>query len=256
MEPNTQQILQRNRVLTIAMFAVLIALFITLVNKPRTGEVKPSISVTGSAEVTAVPDTATISFSVIETAKTVEVAQKQATERMNKALTYLKSVGVDEKDIKTSNYSVNPQYEYKNVTCFRAPCESSQVLVGYQAVQGVEVKVRKTDQAGTIIGGLGTAGVQNIYGPNFGFDDDTKIQDQAREKAIANAKAKAEVLAKQLGVRLGKVSSFSETLGGFPIAYAAKMDAVSSQGSAAPVPELPTGQNKVTSSVTITYEIY
>lgn len=260
MDQNNIQNVQRNRVFMIVAAVIVAVIVMGVCRDNMSGfqtEVKPSITVTGTGEVSSAPDTAVITFSVIETAKTVELAQKQATDRTNKALAYLKTAGIADKDIKTTNYSINPQYEYNKIVCVRAPCESSQTLVGYQASQSIEVKIRKTDQAGTVLAGLGSVGVQNIYGPQFTFDDDTKIQNDARAKAIADAKSKAEILAKQLGVHLVRITAFSENGGGYPMPYSAKaeMSSVGRGADAVVAPSLPTGENKVTSNVTISYEI-
>lgn len=260
MEPNNIQTMQRNRVFLIIIAVVLVVIMLGASRNNVSGyptEAKPSITVTGSGEISSAPDTAVITFSVTENAKTVELAQKQATERTNKALAYLKTAGIEDKDVKTTSYNINPQYEYNRIVCVRAPCESSQTLVGYQASQSIEVKIRKTEQAGTVLAGLGSLGVQNIYGPQFTFDDDSKIQNDARAKAIADAKSKAEILARQLGVRLVRITSFSENGGGYPMPYAAKAEMSNMAGGAdmAVAPSLPTGENKVTSNVTITYEI-
>ncbi len=101
---------------------------------------------------------------------------------------------------------------------------------------------------------LGSTGVSNLNGPNFAVDNEDGLKAQARKEAIDDAKSKAEVLAKDLGVSLVKIVSFSDSNAGYPIMYAnsAKMDAV----AAAPAPaELPKGENTISSDVTITYEI-
>jgi hypothetical protein len=93
-----------------------------------------------------------------------------------------------------------------------------------------------------------------LNGPNFTIDNPDALQVQARQKAIEDAKAKAKVLAKELGVGLGKIESFSDSSGGYPLPYA--MDAkVMSVGASAPTAAIPKGENTISSDVTITYEI-
>ncbi len=152
---------------------------------------------------------------------------------------------------------MNPKYDYNQVVCYAYPCpQKSPTITGYIATQSITVKVRNTDTANEVRTGLTGLGITNISGPTFSIDDEDSLKDQAREMAIKNAKAKAEVLAKQLGVRLGEVVSFSENSGGYPIMYAAKaMDMAVSSMAPERAPELPKGENKITSSVTITYEI-
>lgn len=219
-----------------------------------------TITMTGHGEVSAVPDIASVNFTITRQAKTVQVAQQQVTEVETKALTFLKESGVEEKDIKTANVSYNPQYSYVNasgVPCPNWNCPGGkQVIIGYEASESVTVKVRKTDDAGKIIEGLGVVGVTNLNGPDFTIDDEDELKGEARRQAIAEAKEKAEALAKDLGVKLGRVSSFSES-GNFPIYYAkdARMATEGMATNQASAPQLPTGENLVTVDVTITYEI-
>lgn len=218
-----------------------------------------TITVAGSGDVFAVPDIAAFSFTIFEEAKTVTEAQKQATEKNNAAIKYLKSMGVEDRDIKTESYSANPKYEYQEVVCVRYPCPSGkQSLVGYEVSQSVSVKVRKTDIAGEVLAGIGKLNVSNISGLSFTIDNEDTLKAEARAKAIEVAKAKAEVLAKDLGSRLGSVVSFSEDGGGYPgPMYAMKsegMDGIGG-GGRAPVPDIAKGENKITVNVSITYRI-
>lgn len=227
-----------------------------------------TISFSGHGEVTAVPDIASVYFTISKDAATVKDAQAGVAVVEKKALDFLKSKNVADKDIKTADASFYPKYEYRNAVCPQpAPMMGSggvsspyycppgkQVLTGYTASESITVKIRKTDDAGAIMQGLGTVGVSNLNGPNFSIDNEDGLKAQARKLAIDAAKAKAEVLAKDLGVSLGKITSFNEG-GNYPVMYGAgammKSDAVS-----APAPAvIPTGVNTITSDVTITYEI-
>jgi uncharacterized protein YggE len=216
-----------------------------------------SITVSGTGKASIAPDIAQISFTVQENASTVAAAQDSATKRTDQALAALKALGIDDKDVKTTGYQVYPQYTTRPCPAGAYCANNGSEISGYQVSQTVEVKVRKTDQAGDVLQKLGTLGVQNISGPNFMVDDDGRVQLEAREEAIKDAKERADTLAKQLGVRLGKVVSFSESGGAVPyFAYGkgGAMDmAVTNQ--AAPAPTLPTGENETTVTVTITYEI-
>ncbi len=221
------------------------------------------ISVTGDGEAYAVPDIATFSFGANASGKTVADAQKQVDTIVNAALTKVKADGVAEADIQTSDYSANPKYEYNQVVCpavasvGSAPINcppSRQTLVGYEVNETITVKVRKVDTAGSILSDIGNTGVTNVSGLSFTVDNPDAVQAQARTKAIASAKNKANELAKELGVRIVRIVSFSENGGGQPYPVFMKTDmAMQSAGNTA-VPIAP-GQNKVTSNVTITYEI-
>lgn len=222
----------------------------------RDGMVQSTITVDGTGEVVTKPDIATFTFSVMEEAKTVAEAQKKSSERMNRALALLKDGGVEEKDIKTSGYNINPKYEYQNCPPFTAcPVRDPQVI-GYQVTQSVEVKVRDIEKAGDILSSVGSVGVQNISGLIFSVDDDEKYKAEAREKAIEAARAKAKALASDLDVRLVRVISFSES--GYPMPYAYGLGGVAYDKAVAPQAanvSVPSGENKITSQVNITYEI-
>ena len=129
-----------------------------------------------------------------------------------------------------------------------------QVLTGYEASESITVKVRNTDNVGKIMQGLGSVGVSNLNGPNFTIDNPDTLQEQAREKAITDAKTKAATLAKDLGVTLGKITNFSDSGGGYPVMYANAM-AVPSAAKVSTPAQIPAGQSTISSDVTITYEI-
>lgn len=218
-----------------------------------------TIQVTGSGEVYVVPDVATFNFSVIETGATVQQAQEKADAKINKALAALREAGIEDKDITTTGYNVYPKYEWKQQTCVAYPCpEGKQVLTGYEVNQTITVKVRDTEKAGDLVTKVGALGVSNISGVQFTVDDRDRFVAQAREHAITEAKEKAKVLAKQLGVRLGKIMYYNDN-GAYPM-YAEGMGGASDQMMSAKAvapqrAELPTGESKITSNVNITYEI-
>ena len=219
-----------------------------------------TISVSGYGEAVAVPDIATFSFSVVSEKPTVAAAQADATTKANAATAYLKNAGIEDKDIQTSDYSVSPMYDYVQKACVNGFCPGGeQVLRGYQVRQTTTVKVRDTEKAGEVLGGVGTTGATEVSGLQFTFDDPNQVEDEARQEAIADAKAKADELAKQLGVRIVRVVSFSESGSGVPMPYAygrGGMEVMNqAMDSKAVAPDISTGQNKVTSSVSVSYEI-
>ena len=217
-----------------------------------------TISVSGTGDVFAVPDTATFSYSVMATAKDVVTAQTEVNTKGNAIMAYLKSQGVNEKDIQTTDYSVNPHYEWKTAVCPAGGyCPGGrQTLTGYDVNETVTVKVKDTNKAGTLLSGIGGKGATNLSGLSFTIDDQTALEAQARTKAIDDARTKADELAKELGVSIVRVVGFNEDQGGRPMYYS-KVAAMSadSGGAAAPAPEIATGQNKITSNVSVTYEI-
>lgn len=219
-----------------------------------------TISVSGKGEVFAVPDIAQFTVTVTKEAKEVRVAQKQATDAMNAIIAYVRSEGIAEKDIKTTNYSVSPQYDWVQKTCPRSEygCPGGeQVLRGYQVSQSISVKVRdNTDKASDILAGAGSKGATDIGALQFINDDEEKLKDDARGKAIEDAKEKAQELAKQLGVTLVRVVNFSEGGEYAPQPMFQRMEkAVMMDATSGAAPELPVGENKITSNVTVVFEI-
>jgi len=218
--------------------------------------VTDTVSVTGTGDATAVPDVATFSFGVTATAATVADAQTQATAKINSALKAVRDGGVADKDIQTQSYNINPHYEYSSSICTPNGCPpSKQTLTGYDVSEDIQVKVRDLTKAGTLFAAVGSAGVTDVNGLSFSVDKPDSVQAQARSAAIANAQSKANELAKELGVKLVRIVSFDESGNNpGPIMFNTK---VMSAGMAVPAaaPEIPTGQQKITSNVTITYEI-
>jgi len=214
-----------------------------------------SVTIEGTGKVTAMPNIARISFTVSETAKEVKDAQEKVTTRVTDALAYLDQQGVDEKDIKTTSYSVYPKYEYPG--CSYGNCGPA-VLTGYEVSQSFEVKVRDTAKAGDVLQGLGSQNVQNISGPNFGIDDIEVIRAEAREKAVADARAKAKELGKNLHVHLGDVVGFYENTYAYPMYDTKVMTMSAAEGMGGDMhmaPSLPTGENEYSVTVSVTYEI-
>lgn len=229
-----------------------------------------TISISGVGEALAVPDIATFSFSVRAEAEDAPMAQEQSAEAVNKIVDYLTSEGIEEKDIKTEYYNLNPRYEYVQraqtaVLCVagsycppQPDVPGERVLRGYEVNQRVSVKVRDTDQAGILISGVGQNGATDVSSLQFTIDDEEAIKDEARAKAIEDAEEKAEKLADDLGVRLVRMVGYGEGGGYYPVAYARaeSLDSATGVGGASSVtPALPVGENTVTINVNITYEV-
>ncbi len=219
------------------------------------------ITLSGHGEVSAVPDLATVYFTIQKEAKTVKEAQEAVATIEAKAIESLKTNGVLEKDFKVSNASFSPVYEYqysKMMPCTEYGCPPSRgknVITGYTASESLTVKVRNVDTVGKVMQDLGSLGVSDLSGPNFTIDDEDALKAQARKEAIEEAREKAKVLAKDLGVSLGKVVTFSESEDyPRPMMYAKSMDAGMAVAESAPA-QIPKGENTITSDVTITFEI-
>lgn len=190
----------------------------------------------------------------------MDIAQKDVTSRVSATIDFLKKSGIEEKDIKTTNYNAYPKYEYQRASaeiCASGNCQpGKQVLVGYEVSETVSVKIRNTDDTGKIVAGLGKLSVSDISGPNFAIDDEDALKAEARKKAIDDAKTKADILAKELGVKLVRVVSFNENNGGYPIYYAkAAMGMGGAMETDAVAPRIEKGENKISVDVNISYEI-
>ena len=261
MEENTRRIFESARVeklgalllLVTSVFVGLLAInSLTELFEPRL-IVGNMISVEGTGRVTAIPDIATITFTVREEAQNASSAQDTAAQKVNVALAVLEGLGVEEEDIKTTSYNVSPKYS-RAQPCYSGYCpEYDQKIIGYTTSQTVEVKVRDTSKTGDVLSQLGDSGVSNIYGPSFTVDDPDALKAEARKMAIEEARTKAKGLAKDLKVSLVRVTGFWENTGpyyedsyGFGGEYA-----VSSKS----IPELPTGESEIVVSVSISYEI-
>lgn len=222
-----------------------------------------TISVSGEGEAYGKPDIAEVSFAVVHESLVVADAQGKVDEAMKKIDAYLKDSGVEGKDIKTTTYNVYPRYEYVPVKGERActptycpPTPNERVLRGYEVTQSVSVKIRNIDDAGKVLGGLGELGATSISGLNFMIDDEDALKREARQEAIVKAKAKAKELSSDLGVELVRIVNFSES-GSYPARqYYDLAEAVMlKDADGGVVPEISVGENKITSNITITYEI-
>ena len=215
-----------------------------------------TVTVQGDGQATLPPDVARISFTVENTKATVADAQAATTKQANATLDFVKEQGVAEKDVKTLSYNISPQYSYPNSCQPGMMCPTysgSPKITGYQVSETVQVTMHDLTTVGAMLGGLGKLGVQNVSGPAFALDDSTAGYDAARADAIAKAKAQAALLAKQLGVKLGKIVNFSESSGGYP--YPMYSLGMGGESKAASTPNVPIGENTYNASVSITYAI-
>lgn len=215
-----------------------------------------TISVSGKGEILAKADIANFTFNVIEESLNVSEAQKKASLKMNEIIKFIKDNGVEDKDIRTTNYNISPRYEYvKSPEKIKSPVRGSRILTGYEVNQGVDVKVRNIESIGAILAGIGGLGASNISGLSFSVDDEDEIKKEARELAIDDAKENAEILAGNLEVKLVRIINFSES--SYSPIYRQKFgaEAISMDGVGGVAPEIPTGENKIISQVNIVYEI-
>jgi len=216
----------------------------------KEAEVKNTISVSGTGEIWTKPDLVLIDFSVVGEKKTVIEAMAENTKKMNSVIEAIKSQGVEEKDLKTTNFSISPRYEwYEKSEIYPA---GKRVLVGYEVNQTLQVKIRDLTKIGNIIQVATEAGANQVGDLRFTIDKQDELKSQARKEAIEKAKVMAKEIAGQLGVKLVKITNFSENAIA-PIPYPYFMEKAMSGG--AETPQIQTGENKIEVQVSITYEI-
>ncbi len=206
-------------------------------------------SVTGSGTVYAKADIANIQVGLrTKTFKTAAEATKESTEKMNKINAELNKLEIEEKDIKTSNYNLSPVYNWTN--------SKGQELIGYEVTQTLDIKVRDLNKIGDVISKTTEQGANQIRNISFTIDDEYALKNQARELAITKAKEKAEMIAKQSGMKLGEVKSVYEDISPIisPLAYS-NAKVIADQAAGLSAPDIQAGQNEIKVDVTLTYEV-
>ncbi|MEO6841137.1 MAG: SIMPL domain-containing protein [Bradyrhizobium sp.] len=194
----------------------------------------PAISVTGEATISVPPDQAQVEAGVTSDGKTAREASEANNVTMGKVLLALKAAGIDAKDIQTSRLSLQPQ---------SAPNRSTNAIVGYRASNQVTVRLRDVTKVADMIDLLVGAGANDIGGINFMVSQASKLLDDAREQAVADARRKAEIYARAAGVTLGAPLSIAEEGAPAPI-FRAKM-------ALAPMAATPVVQGEETLSVNV-----
>lgn len=210
------------------------------------------ITVSGIGKVSATPDIAVLSIGVISDSLTVSQATKDNTEKMNKIVDAIKNqFKVESKDVQTFGYNVSPKYDWTG---------GQQRIIGYTVSQNVAVKVRDFTKTGDIISKSTELGANSVSGPQFSIDNPEKFQQDARAIAIKQAKDKAQIMADQVGIKLGRIVNYYE--GGqenSPIPMYAKADGIAfgmgGGASASIAPPIESGSQDVQINVNISYEI-
>jgi uncharacterized protein len=210
------------------------------------GSQQTGIWVSGTGEVTATPDVAILTLGVEAQETTVKAAQSEASSAMNAVVDALKTNGVADKDIQTQWYSISPVTKWDDKT-------NEQITTGYSVTNMVTAKIRDISKAGTIIDAVTDAGgnLTRINGISFTMNDPTAYNNQAREKAMQDAKAKAEQMATLAGITLGKPIYISETSSYIPQPYNLKVYADSGSASTPISP----GELDITLTVQVGYAI-
>jgi len=213
---------------------------LTIVSTTKSTE----LAVVGEGKVEVTPDMAYVNAGITaDNQSTVKEVQNTINSINNKIINALRDMGIEKADIKTSNYSVYPNYKYDN---------NISSITGYNGNATVEVKVRKTQMVSQVIEAVTIAGANQIQGVSFSIDKPETYREKARDKAIDNAKEQAQKMAKNLGIKLGKVTNIVESSSNQPVALYNKAysEGVGGAGGAT----IESGTQTITSVVTLYFE--
>jgi uncharacterized protein YggE len=237
--------------LVIYMLAMSCLAFPSLTAAAQEQEREPfrrTISLIGTGEVRARPDIAIVTLGVMKRAATAREALTANNQAMAEIIAHLQRSGVDEKDIQTSNFTVNPAYQYDNQG------QQPPKIIGYDVSNQVTAIVRKLDALGTILDEAVSKGSNQIYGISFSIDDPTAREDEARKLAIEDATRKARLITQSAGVALGPILNIQEMLGQPPIPLHAKAQRMETAADGSvPVAQ---GEHVITVQVNVSWEIH
>jgi uncharacterized protein YggE len=248
----------QNKSLMIVSVIVLVALFGFLAAKTRNElavyrtigrptDVRDTFTIEGEGKVSGTPNLAEISFGLLSEGVDVAKIQKENTQKVNAMVAAIKALGVADKDIQTSQYSINPKYDYTNGTT---------KLNGYTISQNLSVKLRDLSKIGDALTKIGQLGGNQVNGPTFTIDDPSSLKQEARMKALEDARKKAEALSGVLGVKVGRVVTFSESAYNqppVPMMYRSE-GAMATDAVAPAAPSIEAGSLDVKSNVSVTFE--
>lgn len=204
-----------------------------------------TFNVTGEGSVAAKPDIATLNVGIQAQGSTVKAAQDQINATINKVAEAIKKLGVEQKDIQTTNYNINPNYDFQG---------NIQRITGYSASTNLSIKVRNIDLVNQVIDQATGSGANQVGGISFDVDDKTKLENEARQKAVAEARGKAESAAKIAGFKLGRIVNYSENFEGEPRPIPLRMSVGAPDAEKLETAVEP-GSSEIRVIVTLSYEI-
>lgn len=229
------------------VFAVIISIIggVMYQSKMLPQNQQQDLVVTGSGKVFTKPDIATVSLGVKTQALKSQDAVNQNNEKMTAITKAVKDLGIEDKDIQTTNYSLNPVYDWT---------DRGQVFKGYSLDQAITVKIRDFSKINDVLDKATTAGANTVGSLQFTIDDKEKFLSEARSQAIAEAKIKAQNLAKETGLKLVKLANISESSNNYPQpVYGMGSSAMLEKVSVAP--DIQAGQMEMSVSVSLTYKV-
>ncbi|MDO8617939.1 MAG: SIMPL domain-containing protein [Candidatus Uhrbacteria bacterium] len=208
---------------------------------------RDTITMDGEGKVTGKPTLAQIDLGMFMEGKDVPELQNQNSQKVNAIIAAMKGLGIAEADLQTSNYTISPKFEYK---------DGSQNVVGYMISQNLNLKVRDLSKLSAVLAKAGQLGTNQVNGVSFTIDDPTELKQEARKKALQDARNKAQELADALGVKVERVVTFAESsnpmIQPFPYMYKAEATGLGGGGTA---PDIQPGSLDVISRVSVTFEI-
>jgi uncharacterized protein YggE len=203
------------------------------------------LDVSATGEATRVPDVAIISAGVVTRASTARAALQQNAAQMERVRAALKRAGIADRDIQTSNISLNPEYRYVQ--------DQPPRLTGYTASNQVSVRFRDIAKSGDILDALVAEGANQINGPSLTIDKPEEALDEARTKAIAIGRARADIYARALGMRVVRLLSVSESGGSYPVPP--PMPVMMEARAQAASTKIDPGEQKVSVALGMTFEL-
>lgn len=237
--------------LAIIIFGVIVV--VSIVREKIVDTSKDQVSITGQGKVTYSPDVAKITLGVqIDRKPTAEQAANELNDKVSKIIAALEDQGIAKEDIETQNYSLQPQYDYK---------DGSQALAGYDANQRLIVKVHDiqsdVQKTGNIISVASQAGSNQMLGVSFEFSSVNDLKQQAKIMAIEDAKSKSKALADAAGIKLGKVTGWYENdLSNPENPTPLGLGGAMTEKSVSSVPaQIPSGTGDIIVEVSLTYEV-
>lgn len=205
-----------------------------------------TITIDGEGKVTSKPTLAQVNLGLYSEGADVPTVQADNSRKVDAMIAGLKDLGIAEADLQTSNYSIAPKYDYKDGT---------QRVIGYTVNQSLEAKVRDLSKVGSVLARVAQLGANQVNGVVFTIDDPTVLTQEARRKALEDARAKAHELAGALGVELVRVVTFTEAGAVPPTPMLYRTESLSANAVAAPAPDIQPGSLDVVSHVSVTYQI-
>ena len=212
------------------------------------------LNIAAEGKSTRTPDLAVFSAGVTTQAATAGAALSENANRMTAVIASLRKAGIAERDIQTSNLSVNPVYGQPKRLPDGSFDQQEQIIVGYQATNQVSVRQRKLDSYGKVIDTLVANGANQVNGPTFQIDNADGAMDEARIEAMKKARARADLYAKAAGLRVVRVLSISENAGWSP-PQPQVMFARADMASAPKSSPVAAGELEMTVTINVSYEL-